>query len=123
MITVTKVKILNRGDCCGERLKGAKIFIGDNLVSTLRNPEQGKWSTVSCKVSGEFIKIQAAPKKYLHFCGLKVFAIPYEQPEPEPEEIPEPIPEPPKPEPICSKGIEDDEPDKIEPQFIDPTNP
>ena len=27
--TVTKVKILNRKDCCEKRLNGAKVFIGD----------------------------------------------------------------------------------------------
>ena len=26
---ITKVEILNRGDCCGERLEGAKVIIGD----------------------------------------------------------------------------------------------
>ena len=73
--TVTKVKILNRGDCCGKRLNDAKIFIGDNLCGTLSNPEQGKWAVVKCKVQGSFIKVQAAPKKYLHFCGLKLWAV------------------------------------------------
>lgn len=28
-LVVTKVKVLNRNDCCGERLLGAKIFVGD----------------------------------------------------------------------------------------------
>jgi len=72
---VTKVKILNRGDCCGKRLDGTKIFIGENLCGTLNNPEEGKWAVVKCKVQGSFIKIQGAPKKYLHFCGLKLWAI------------------------------------------------
>jgi len=28
-ITISKVQILNRGDCCGNRLNGAKIMVGD----------------------------------------------------------------------------------------------
>jgi len=34
-VLITKVQILNRGDCCGGRLKGTKIFIGDNLCGKL----------------------------------------------------------------------------------------
>ena len=49
-ITVTKVKILNRGDCCGGRLSGVKIFIDDNLCGKLKNPKQGNWVTVKCKL-------------------------------------------------------------------------
>ena len=49
-VTVTKVKILNRGDCCGKRLDGAKIFIGENLCGTISNPEQGEWLTMKCKI-------------------------------------------------------------------------
>jgi len=47
-VTVTKVQILNRGDCCGARLKGTKVFIGDTLCGTLNNAEQGSWVTVKC---------------------------------------------------------------------------
>ena len=36
---VTKVKILNRGDCCGKRLNDAKVFIGENLCGTIGTPE------------------------------------------------------------------------------------
>jgi hypothetical protein len=44
--TIGKVKVLNRGDCCGGRLNGVKVFIGENLFGTLRNPEQGKWAKI-----------------------------------------------------------------------------
>ena len=66
---------MNRGDCCGERLKGAKVFVGENHCGTLENPPQGKLFSVNCKAKSSFLKIQAAPKKYLHFCGLKVWAL------------------------------------------------
>jgi hypothetical protein len=34
---VSKVKILNRGDCCGGRLNEAKVFIGRDLCGTIEN--------------------------------------------------------------------------------------
>ena len=55
--TIAKVKVLNRADCCGGRLNGAKVFIGDNLFGVLNNPEQGKWATVQNRVEGSSIKI------------------------------------------------------------------
>jgi hypothetical protein len=65
---------LNRADCCHKRLDGAKIFVGEKLCGTVSNPEAGGWVSVACKEKGASIKIQAAPMKYLHFCGLKIFA-------------------------------------------------
>lgn len=56
-LTITKVKILNRKDCCGGRLNGAKVFVGDNLCGTINNPEGGKWAVVKCKATGGFLKI------------------------------------------------------------------
>jgi len=54
---VTKVKVLNRGDCCGNRLDGAKVFIGDSVCGTIKNPGQGDWAVVKCKVEGSSLKI------------------------------------------------------------------
>jgi len=48
-VTITKVQILNRGDCCGKRLDGAKVFVGEQLCGTISNPEAGAWVSVSCK--------------------------------------------------------------------------
>jgi len=46
---------------------------------------------VSCKVTGDFIKIQGKKEKALHFCGLKIWTVSateevmdYEMDEPEP---------------------------------------
>jgi len=49
-VVVTKVQILNRGDCCGDRLKDAKVFVGDTLCGTIKKPEQGAWISVKCSV-------------------------------------------------------------------------
>jgi hypothetical protein len=60
-VTITKVQILNRGDCCAGRLNKAKVFVGETLCGTISNPPSGAWVDVNCKASGEFLKIQGAP--------------------------------------------------------------
>jgi len=65
---------LNRADCCHKRLDGAKIFVGEHLCGTVSNPGSGEWASISCKEKGNLLKIQAAPAKYLHFCGLKIWS-------------------------------------------------
>ena len=53
--TITKVQILNRGDCCGGRIKGAKVYIGNHVCGTITKAPQGQWINVNCKASGKFI--------------------------------------------------------------------
>jgi len=48
---------LNRGDCCGKRLKGAKVFVGSELCGTINDAPGGTWIDVNCKAKGEFLKI------------------------------------------------------------------
>jgi len=64
---------LNRGDCCGGRLKGAKVFVGSELCGKIEDAPGGQWISVNCKSKGTFLKIQAIPGQYLHFCGLKIW--------------------------------------------------
>ena len=58
--TVTKVQILNREDCCGKRLTGTKVSIGDSLCGTISDAPKGEWLTLNCHARGNEIKIQAA---------------------------------------------------------------
>jgi len=74
-VTVSKVQILNRGDSGGKRLNGAKIFIGDTLCGKVQNAKAGEWITLNCKASGQMITVQGKAGQYLHFCGIKVWAI------------------------------------------------
>jgi hypothetical protein len=34
-LEIIKVQILNRKDCCGDRLNGAKVYIGEELMGTI----------------------------------------------------------------------------------------
>jgi len=92
---VTKIAILNRNDCCEDRLKGTKVFVGDNLFGTINDPKKGDWSKLLGRETGTFLKIQGNPNQYLHFCGIKVWGMnpiekciekPIPTPEPEIEE-------------------------------------
>ena len=60
-MTITKIQILNRGDCCGKRLKGAKIFVGDNLCGIIEDAPKGEWLSVRCKAKGGFLKVVGTP--------------------------------------------------------------
>ena len=55
--TITKVQILNRGDCCGKRLLGAKVYVGEELCGTITDAPGGTWIDVNCKLKGPFLKI------------------------------------------------------------------
>jgi len=56
-VTITKVDILNRGDCCGGRLNGAKVYVGDEHCGTINDAPGGAWYTLNCHAKGNFIKI------------------------------------------------------------------
>jgi hypothetical protein len=56
-LTITKVQILNRGDCCGRRLSGTRVFVDDTLCGTITDPPQGGWVDVNCHIKGEKLKI------------------------------------------------------------------
>jgi len=71
-MTITKVQLLNRGDCCGKRLKGAKVFIGDTKCGTIQDAPKGEWLSVKCKAKGAFLKVIGTKGMPLNFCGLKL---------------------------------------------------
>jgi hypothetical protein len=37
--TITKIQILNRADCCGDRLNGALVLVGDQLCGIITKPK------------------------------------------------------------------------------------
>jgi hypothetical protein len=46
---VDRVKILNRRDCCGERLAGTKVFIGHKFCGSVAGgTRNGQWYEVKC---------------------------------------------------------------------------
>ncbi|XP_077323573.1 uncharacterized protein LOC143958005 isoform X2 [Lithobates pipiens] len=82
---VFSVAITNRGDCCGSRLNGAEILIGDSEEQGgIKNPRCAKIVSIpggqtfiyDCNgMEGRFVTIVIPQKnEYLSFCEVQVFA-------------------------------------------------
>ncbi|XP_007245651.3 uncharacterized protein si:ch73-359m17.2 isoform X1 [Astyanax mexicanus] len=81
---VTSVTITNRGDCCGFRIIGAQIRVGNSLknngnenklVATVGNLENGAEKTYNFTAEGRFVNIfLPGENKILTVCEVKVFA-------------------------------------------------
>nr|XP_060628769.1 fucolectin-like [Anolis sagrei ordinatus] len=80
---INTVLVKNRGDCCGERLKGAEIRVGNNkgndksnyLCGTITDVSLGLISTFYCHgVRGRYVSI-VIPRRneYLHVCEVEVY--------------------------------------------------
>jgi hypothetical protein len=78
---ITTVKLLNREDCCGDRLNGASVFVCeatnacrlcDNPIATVAGQP---WVTVSCDIPGSSVKVQAASlgDHYLTICEAEIY--------------------------------------------------
>ncbi|XP_075057125.1 uncharacterized protein LOC142143299 [Mixophyes fleayi] len=81
------ITISNRGDCCGERLDGAEILIGNSLANNGNdNPRCARITSIPTGASetfqchdmvGQYVNvIIRGRQEYLHFCELQVFGIP-----------------------------------------------
>ncbi len=72
---VTSVKILNRTDCCGERLSGAIVEINNETCGVLPlDTKTGVEYTIYCEqpITGETIKV-SVENEYLQIAEIKVF--------------------------------------------------
>jgi hypothetical protein len=71
---ISLVKIRNRKDCCGNRLAGSKIFIGNTQCGTIENgTKKNQWYQVKCNARGGFVKIVTVQNTYLSISGIKVY--------------------------------------------------
>ncbi|XP_035276897.1 fucolectin-6-like [Anguilla anguilla] len=83
---ITSVTITNRGDCCGERISGARILIGKHLKNNgINNPEcsvigslaTGETRTFQCPqpMIGRYVTLYLPKREYLHICEVEVNAL------------------------------------------------
>ncbi|XP_075125455.1 fucolectin-1-like [Leptodactylus fuscus] len=84
---ISHIVITNRGDCCGERLNGAKILVGNSLnnngndnpsCAEITSIPNGASRTFQCNdMVGQYVNI-ILPKKntYLQLCEVQVFGVP-----------------------------------------------
>ncbi|XP_073447658.1 uncharacterized protein [Aquarana catesbeiana] len=80
---VTKVKILNRGDCCKERIEGAELRIGTSPQrGGTRNPRCAKITSLGlgkeqeyvCGMVGQYVTVTIPGRAgYLTLCEVKVY--------------------------------------------------
>jgi len=69
---VDTVKIFNRIDCCGARLNGVKVRVGDNECGSIAIP--GAASSVSCdQKEGSTVTIYHGRREFLQLCEVEVF--------------------------------------------------
>ncbi|XP_074844003.1 uncharacterized protein LOC142009604 [Carettochelys insculpta] len=83
--SVSAVIVKNREDCCGERLKGAHIHVGDSLVNhgkenpicgTITDTSPGSLSTICCHgLEGRYVTIVIPGREeYLTLCEVEVLS-------------------------------------------------
>jgi hypothetical protein len=78
---IDTVKLLNRQDCCEERLNEAIVFVCEatNSCRLCEEPVEitpgQPWLTVMCKIPGNRIKIQAASQgdHYINLCEVEIY--------------------------------------------------
>jgi len=80
---IDKVKVFNRGDCCGTRLNGFVVKVGNSWTGVSTASQcgsnnaitQGGSKTVDCgKKTGQFVYVQTIKTDYLTLCEVKVTA-------------------------------------------------
>ncbi|XP_065256257.1 uncharacterized protein LOC135875191 [Emys orbicularis] len=83
---VSTVIVKNREDCCGERLEGAQIHVGDSkdghgkhdpICGTITNSTEGSVSTICCNgLAGRYISIIIPDRvAILTLCEVEVYGI------------------------------------------------
>ncbi|NP_001120442.1 uncharacterized protein LOC100145533 precursor [Xenopus tropicalis] len=84
---VEKVVIVNRGDCCGERLLGAEVRVGN--TANVNNPTCGAITDVSKEAitvvchgkEGQYVSVVIPGREeYLQLCEVEVYGKEYRKP-------------------------------------------
>nr|Q9I928.1 RecName: Full=Fucolectin-4; Flags: Precursor [Anguilla japonica]BAB03526.1 fucolectin-4 [Anguilla japonica] len=84
--TIASVTITNRGDCCGERISGARILIGNSLENNgINNPQcsvigslaTGETRTFHCPqpMIGRYVTVYLPKIESLQLCEVEVNAL------------------------------------------------
>ncbi|EMP32499.1 Pentraxin fusion protein [Chelonia mydas] len=85
--SVSAVMVKNREDCCGERIKGAQIHVGDSkaghgkddpICGTITDTTPGSISTISCNgMEGRYVTITIPDRvESLTLCEVEVYGTP-----------------------------------------------
>ena len=82
---VKSVTVYNRGDCCGDRLNGFEVKVGDSSNDWAKNAacggqhsiSQGESVSVDCEgKKGRFVSVVVPRKTTLHLCEVRIMVLP-----------------------------------------------
>jgi hypothetical protein len=74
---IWQVRVLNRRDCCGNRLSGTKVMIDNQVCGQVENgTRNGQWYTVKCSkpMRGSTLKLVTTRSDYLSISGIQAFS-------------------------------------------------
>ena len=80
---IQKVKVFNRGDCCGNRLRNFEVRVGNQANRWNHNGkcgnrhsiQQGKSKQISCSgKAGRFVFVVLRKRDFLTLCEVEVYA-------------------------------------------------
>ncbi|KAJ1194897.1 hypothetical protein NDU88_004182 [Pleurodeles waltl] len=91
---IGSVVVVNRADCCPERIRGAEVRVGDNennnnpVCGTITDLSAGSVSTLCCKgMVGRYVSVVITGRQeYLTLCGVEVYGVVAQKQEPQKEE-------------------------------------
>jgi hypothetical protein len=68
---VGKIRIKNRPDSAGERLRKARVEVDGKTCGSLPNAtSNGAWYDIRCNLYGENVKVVMTQNNYLHFAAI-----------------------------------------------------
>ena len=81
---VKSVTVFNRGDCCGDRLNGFEVKVGDSskwaknaACGGQHSISQGESVSVDCEgKKGRFVSVVVPRKTTLHLCEVRIMVLP-----------------------------------------------
>jgi hypothetical protein len=74
---IWQVRIMNRRDCCGDRLGGVSVMIdNDECGRVPMGTKNGKWYTVKCSrpLQGKNLRLITTRNEYLSISGIQAYS-------------------------------------------------
>jgi hypothetical protein len=68
---ITRIRIRNRRDCCGQRLARTKVLVDGRECGRMPGrTANGRWYEVRCNLRGREIKLVTVQNTYLSITGI-----------------------------------------------------
>ena len=70
--SIGAIQIMNRGDCCGQRLSGFDVLVDGVKCASNVPIAQGQMKTVPCLARGKAVKVRVPRKGHLTICEIRI---------------------------------------------------